>query len=71
MIYFYFCVEYGPVLRPVYSLPLLLNPHRYRMYNATSQEKDVAYRCKLLGVSPFHPVTVRLSHLIGHADGIG
>ena len=47
---FYFCVEYSLVLRPVYSLPLLLNPHHYRMYDATSQEKDVTYRCEFLGV---------------------
>ena len=59
-IYFYFCVaevEYSPVLRPVYSLPLLLNPRHYHMYDATSQEEDVAYRCEFLGVPPPLPST--------------
>ena len=32
-------MEYGPVLRPVYSLSLLLNPHHYHMYDASSQEE--------------------------------
>ena len=35
-----------------YSPPLLPNPQHYHLYDATSQEEDIIYRCKLLGVLP-------------------